>query len=531
MSSLPKFALGYARLGWEVFPLANRGKTPTTRRGVLDATSDEETVKQWWTSRPEANIGARPPEGTLVLDIDSAEAMMMLRHLDYDLPTTVTAKTARGLHLWYRHSIEGLGPRSALMDGVDVRAGSSYVVVPPSIHPSGVEYEWEDGQSPTESDMAEAPEWLVEELTREDGKPSVSLDVKGILSGVQEGGRDDALFRYACRLRRMRLKEDEARVLVHEMASRCSPPFPPDEADVKLRQAWKFPEGKEEEEAAEASAERATRRIIPIEELMATTYEEPVWVVPGLIPSGLVVLAASPKIGKSFLAQNMAIAVSNGGVILGTRRVNQGEVLYLDLEQPPRKAKQRLQMTMRNDPAAVATGILFAFEWERFDKGGLEQLDEFLARHPRITMVVIDVLAKVVGDLPSHGNIYEQEYRRYHDLKAVFDRHNVAGICIHHDTKSKEGDPIDRVSGSRALVAAADAILVLQRPRGKSEGTLYCTGREIEDAMREVKWCPQTFQWTLGEALDPSVVNPEEVVTNREALAPLPNWDKKDAAA
>ena len=110
------------------------------------------------------------------------------------------------------------------------------------------------------------------------------------------------------------------------------------------------------------------------------------------------------------------------------------------------------------------------------------------------------------------GNMYEMEYRRYHDIKVVFDRHNVAGVCIHHDTKSREGDPIDRISGTRALAAAADALLVLQRPRGESDGQLYCTGREIEDSMREIHWCAETFQWTLGGELDPRVVNDEQTV-------------------
>ena len=48
-------------------------------------------------------------------------------------------------------------------------------------------------------------------------------------------------------------------------------------------------------------------------DLMAKEFDPIAWLVPGLIPEGLMILAARPKIGKSWLALDLAIATSAGG--------------------------------------------------------------------------------------------------------------------------------------------------------------------------------------------------------------------------
>jgi hypothetical protein len=66
-------------------------------------------------------------------------------------------------------------------------------------------------------------------------------DTATILQGVPEGERDDTLFRWACRLRRQ-LGDGGRRIVelaVLDAASRCMPPFPPNEALRKVEQAWR----------------------------------------------------------------------------------------------------------------------------------------------------------------------------------------------------------------------------------------------------------------------------------------------------
>ena len=86
-------ALQYAGRGWAVLPLhtpvlanvsaplacscgrdcgRDAGKHPRLRNGVKGASSDRETIEEWWRQWPDANVGiatGTPP----VLDIDGAE--------------------------------------------------------------------------------------------------------------------------------------------------------------------------------------------------------------------------------------------------------------------------------------------------------------------------------------------------------------------------------------------------------------------------------------------------------------------------
>src|SRR5699024_860989 len=63
-------ALDLAKQGLEVLPLVPRGKAPACAHGKDDATRDTAQIHDWWTRMPNANIGVRPTEGMVVIDID-----------------------------------------------------------------------------------------------------------------------------------------------------------------------------------------------------------------------------------------------------------------------------------------------------------------------------------------------------------------------------------------------------------------------------------------------------------------------------
>ena len=67
------------------------------------------------------------------------------------------------------------------------------------------------------------------------------------------------------------------------------------------------------------------------------------WVVDDLLPEGLTILAGAPKIGKSYLCWNLALAVSQKGIFLSRYNIShQKDVLYFALEDPERQIKNRL---------------------------------------------------------------------------------------------------------------------------------------------------------------------------------------------
>jgi RecA-family ATPase len=79
--------------------------------------------------------------------------------------------------------------------------------------------------------------------------------------------------------------------------------------------------------------------------------------------------------GKSWMMLGIAVAVGTGGMALGIIPVEQGEVLYLALEdKSPRRIQNRLNKLLAGRPAPASLHI--ATEWPRLDEGGADLLSE-----------------------------------------------------------------------------------------------------------------------------------------------------------
>src|SRR5215211_9202374 len=78
-------------------------------------------------------------------------------------------------------------------------------------------------------------------------------------------------------------------------------------------------------------------------ELMEMEFDPTRWVVPGILPEGLSLLVGKPKKGKSWLALGMCESVSVGGVAFGEKHVEQGDTLYLALEDSMKRLRRRLK--------------------------------------------------------------------------------------------------------------------------------------------------------------------------------------------
>jgi hypothetical protein len=114
--------------------------------------------------------------------------------------------------------------------------------------------------------------------------------------------------------------------------------------------------------------------------LMGTIFPEPRFAVPGLVAEGLNLFAGGPKIGKSWLALGLGVAVASGGRALGSIPVDRGDVLYLALEDTPRRLQSRLRSVLQGQPAP--DGLNFATEWRPMPEGGGDDLDAALAHRP-----------------------------------------------------------------------------------------------------------------------------------------------------
>lgn len=239
--------------------------------------------------------------------------------------------------------------------------------------------------------------------------------------------------------------------------------------------------------------------------LMGTQFPPIRWVVRGIIPEGLTLLAGKPKSGKSWLALGAAYAVAIGGQTLG-QNVEQGDVLYLALEDNQRRLQSRLQQIIGLDvvPDHGAERMSFATSWPRVDVGGIEKIEAWVkaAKHPRL--VVVDVLAKVRPTKRKDEGLYEGDYRALEALKKIADEHRLGVVVVHHVSKRTEAeDAFDLVSGTTGLTGAADSVLVLRK---QSEGTtLYGRGRDMTEIEKALSFDESRGLWTLlGNANDVS---------------------------
>ncbi|WP_197481808.1 bifunctional DNA primase/polymerase [Rhodococcus sp. D-6] len=128
-----------------MFPTAPRGKAPLAgSHGHLDATSDPSVVARWARQHPDSNIGLRPSEGHVVLDLDHAEqfrAWMDERGLE--IPPTRTVRTGRagGFHYYAKVPAALSGrPLMARLPGLDCKSSKSYVLAPGSVAKTGRVY-------------------------------------------------------------------------------------------------------------------------------------------------------------------------------------------------------------------------------------------------------------------------------------------------------------------------------------------------------------------------------------------------------
>jgi hypothetical protein len=164
-STLHGTALELNAKGWAIFPCQPRGKTPATARGCLDAVvNDPARINTWWGIYPDLNIGVATGavSGFFVLDVDGDKGEGSLRELEQrhdKLPPTIESITSRGRHCYFRMGEHGDVRNSAgqIAPGLDIRGSGGYVLVPPSIHPSGRAYAWSVDST---DEFADAPEWL-----------------------------------------------------------------------------------------------------------------------------------------------------------------------------------------------------------------------------------------------------------------------------------------------------------------------------------------------------------------------------------
>jgi putative DNA primase/helicase len=228
------------------------GKHPRTRNGLLDATTDSETIRQWFARWPEANIGiACGPSGLVVLDIDPRhggdESLRNLEDQYGHLPSTIEAITGGGgRHIFFANP-PGLQVHCQTMSrGIDIKADGGYVVAAPSLHASGQRYTWELSCTPDNAELLPLPDWLLTLLT---ASPSQGRSVshppgwlsEALMTGAKEGERNNTATSLAGALHKKGLEDDVVLQVLRNWNQLNQPPLADTELEAVVHSISRYP--------------------------------------------------------------------------------------------------------------------------------------------------------------------------------------------------------------------------------------------------------------------------------------------------
>lgn len=267
--------------------------------------------------------------------------------------------------------------------------------------------------------------------------------------------------------------------------------------------------------------------------LQSRTFKEQKWAIRDVLPVGCHLLAARPKMRKTFLALQLGLAIAQGTKFLGWN-CEQGDVLFLGLEDNERRIRSRIKLlTMFDFTQPDLSGFRYwtggvdisptgkefisnPEEAERayaaFPKGtdGVDALDKFLDTFPKTKLIVIDTYARF-RESSNNRDVYQRDYDQMMPITSLAARREVCILVVHHEKKglasSDSGDFMEDVSGTSGITGAVDGIISIKGRRGSSqegeERKLMMTGRDMpRDLDIDMKFDAQRGGWLTAARQD-----------------------------
>ena len=279
------------------------------------------------------------------------------------------------------------------------------------------------------------------------------------------------------------------------------------------------------------------RTAFKIGELLVADFPPLKFIIAGLLPIGVTLMAGRPKEGKSLLVLQVALAAYLGGIFLGFQ-VPPLKVLYLALEDTPYRIADRLRKLaagMHLDLANFAPGpfgqaapgdqntvrygdVTIVTAWSCLSDHGLADLRAAMDREG-YDLVIIDTFSRILG----RGDQMDQQEmtQTMAALQRLALDHQAAILLVNHHRKSArtspDADPIDDIMGSTAKAGVVDCAMGLYRRHNQDEARLKLCGRDFGDSELALEWDPDAFCWNLKQPRSARPAHtPRAVYTLRE---------------
>ena len=234
--------------------------------GITKATRERGELSRKLRDNLALNVGIATGEisGFDVLDFDGQAGIDLLDEweskgfIPADCLRAITG-SRNGIHILIEH-IPGLSNQVRKMAGIDIRTTGSQIVVAPSVHLSGNEYEWEKWSASILRPSAEFKEYLLSVFGKENSEktakasapryvptgkdsPAATGDQARFRRGFLDGGRNVGLFKVAAALRGEGFNRDQ---IIEELKQRnilCNPPKPETELFKIANSVSRYPQG------------------------------------------------------------------------------------------------------------------------------------------------------------------------------------------------------------------------------------------------------------------------------------------------
>lgn len=238
------------------------------------------------------------------------------------------------------------------------------------------------------------------------------------------------------------------------------------------------------------------RKIPPLtsaKELASMVLAALVFLVNGILPEGVTILASAPKLGKSFMMMQLALALTTGTPFLG-RQTTQVGVVYFALEDGRRRLQERMNDLLDGRP--VPEHLYFVTETYRIDDGLFEVIDAYKDQDPSIKVAIIDTLQCIRGRGALQGK-YQFDSQEISSLKKYADDRGISVLIVHHTRKASDaGDPHSNISGTQGIFGSVDTAWVLEKhKRSENKAVLHITGRDVFQQDLVLSFDKATSQW------------------------------------
>ena len=232
-------------------------------------------------------------------------------------------------------------------------------------------------------------------------------------------------------------------------------------------------------------------KVIYGDELQAKKIPRTPCVIEGILPEGYTVLSAPRKIGKSWIALQMCMAVATGGTFL-ERQALKGQALYIALEDNEGSSSARMSDQIGDEPCPH--DMIYCFGCKGIEDGFIDELDHLIETEglSELKIVAIDVLALIDGTIRKGDDVYHKDYRVGSTLKKWAEAHKVAVVAVTHVSKRKSDDLFDDTMGTGGVTGSADNLIAI-RKTGKHRAVMSVIGRylpeiDIDMVFKDCKW-------------------------------------------